>query len=456
MIKALDDMTVEQKFTRLILDLRELRPFYSSIFEYLNKVEKNDMPTMAVGVDTLYYNYDFVKSLPYSEFIFIVLHEIGHVALKHVVRMGSRIQSLWNIACDYYVNGMLNEEFDFNDNSIKFSGKKGLEINQPQGLLLLPSLDLDLDSVESLYEKLYKSMQEQESYQSQGDGQGDGQGNGQDDSQGNGQDDGYGDITLTIQGSNTKVAPTKMEVDLDNYVSDLIKSSKTQDECNAKVEELLVNSRVRTEMNFPSYEKGLLEKFVDLSFKSKVNWKNVLRQHLRSATQSDSSYTNPDKRFMYRGNIIMPGLIEDDLTKIEGVKVCIDVSGSISDKDLNEFLGQVWTICKNFKVSAELIYWDTCIGNKGNFYDFNDFKKFGIVGGGGTDPACLFEYFDSKECKDKPIVNLIFTDGYILNNFDTPHNKRKYGKKTIWILSKDSDQNFNPSFGKVVYPNWKN
>lgn len=476
LMDKLNTLDVEQKFARIIIDLRNIRPFYSAIYECIEKKCDENINTMAVSIDALHYNYEFVNKISYGEFLFIVLHEIAHISLRHVSRMGNSDPQLWNIACDFYVNGMLAEEFgfDLSDNHNQFSVGisenakinqqsvslgNNLEILLPSYILRLPTLDLNLDSVESLYQ----AMLEQKMEQDQDDDNDDNQGDNNDDNQGDSNDDNQGDnnprsYTFKIKGSNQNSKTNKattITVKENQFESDLIKPTNGTEEADYKAEELIINARTKLELSNPGTDHCTLQKIVEKSLKGKVNWKNILRKYLRAATMSDTSYSNPDKRFMHSGDLILPGQIEDDLTKIEGVKICIDVSGSINNGDLQEFLGQVWQICKTFKVSAEIIYWDTVICSQGTFTGYKEFKRVDIYGGGGTDPACVFDYFNSKECKDKPIVTLMFTDGYINKSFDTPLNKRLYGKNTIWIMSKYGDPNFEPAFGKVVYPTWK-
>jgi predicted metal-dependent peptidase len=42
-----------------------------------------------------------------TELLFILIHEIAHVALKHICRGENREPILWNIACDLYVNKII-------------------------------------------------------------------------------------------------------------------------------------------------------------------------------------------------------------------------------------------------------------------------------------------------------------------------------------------------------------
>ena len=139
--------------------------------------------------------------------------------------------------------------------------------------------------------------------------------------------------------------------------------------------------------------------------------------------------------------------MEDELNYIKGVKVCIDTSGSISDEDIQYFYGQVYELLKQFKVEAELIYWDAKIESTGKFDRYKQFERVDLYGRGGTRPEVVFEYFESKECKVKPIVVIMFTDGYYYKDWATAKMIKKY-KNTIWVMTRDHDKDFRPPFGK--------
>ena len=99
--------------------------------------------------------------------------------------------------------------------------------------------------------------------------------------------------------------------------------------------------------------------------------------------------------------MILPGPKLLDPDKINGVKICIDTSGSMSDTDLGIIYSQVKDMINQYKVGAEVIYWEYTIQDKKEFKQLTleEFMKFKPKGGGGTDPNCLFKYFNSKECK---------------------------------------------------------
>ena len=198
-------------------------------------------------------------------------------------------------------------------------------------------------------------------------------------------------------------------------------------------------------------EAGKLKFKVDNILSSKIDWRKWLKKYCIQAKASDSTFSNPDKRMFYQ-SAIYPGQALDELNSIKGIKVCIDTSGSISDEDLQYIFGQIYKLTKQFKIEAEVIAWDTGMKSCGPLTNNTDIRNVELEGRGGTDPTCLFEYFDSKKCKVKPIVTLVFTDGY-WGMQENPKWPKKY-KDTLWIMTKDADKGFTPPFGmktKVKY-----
>ena len=81
-----NNLTVEQKFAKIMLELRILRPFYSAVYEVMEKIESESCKTVGVTTDKMVYNYEFINNCKFDEMVFIMLHEIAHIALMHVAR----------------------------------------------------------------------------------------------------------------------------------------------------------------------------------------------------------------------------------------------------------------------------------------------------------------------------------------------------------------------------------
>lgn len=439
------DLDIESKFAKAFHNLSNLRPFYSTIYESMYRVESESVQTMGVSCKQMIYNKKFVEGLEFEELMFVDLHEICHVALMHVSRRKNRDPELWNIACDIYVNRLLAEEFNILPGEM---ADNGLVKFLPDALYC-GTVDLDNDYAEHIYEDLYqqaiKNGYNNSKLQDIKDGKTfhfEYQGSGQSSSQSYKYDK---SDRLKSHNSTFKIdlQPGTYSLDISDDGADQL--SKEND--NRKI---LQDARTRYEMSnrYAGDGAGLLKFKVDEILKSHLDWRKLLRKYCIKATRSDTSFAKPDKR-MYYQKAIYPGQALDGLGELNGVKVCFDSSGSISETDIAYFYGQVRDILKEFKLKAELIYWDTDIASCGDFSNFSEMKRVEACGRGGTNPDCLFEYFDSKKCKIKPIVTLVFTDGFIGGNQDRPKWKKKY-KDTIWIMTKDYDKNFKPAFGQLA------
>lgn len=438
------NITVEQKFAKIMLSLRVLRPFYSAVYEVTEKKKDNTCETIGVGTNDMVYNYDFVDKTPFDELLYIILHEVGHIALMHVARRDNRDPALWNIAADLYVNKMLSEEFGITPGQTVTIN--GTNITMPVNGLFCSSIDIDEDYTEAIYESLEKQGK-QNGYMDAVNGHS------------NSPKDGYG-YSFTYSGSKKKEDSWGRAISDEPQVFrttvkpgdktglDLVDNGDDQALKKQKADKLVADAMVRVEMsstNCGSGSNGLLA-IIKKMLKSELDWRKLLRKYLIAATTSDSSFSKPDKRMYYQKSIY-PGQVCDELNIIKGVKVCIDTSGSISDEDIAYFCGQVYQLTKQFKIDAELIYWDTDIQSTGQFSGYKEFNRVNIVGRGGTDPSVVFKYFDTKKCKIKPVVTLMFTDGYFSTSSITSKQRKKY-KDTIWIMTRGHDKAFNPPFGR--------
>lgn len=425
-------LTVEEKFAKAVLKLRNLRPFYSSLYEAIEKVEVEYIDTIGVTCDKIIYNKKYIDKLEFEEFMFDTLHELSHIALMHVVRRENRDPFLWNIACDLYVNKMISEEFRvvpgiYRDSDI---------IKITPTIVFDQYMDINEEIVEDIYNRIEKQANEQ----------------------------GYFSCTE----NKTYVFDTSKHPDrYHNYIrinrqscSDLVDNGEDKNRQEDKNRKVIIDAKTRAEMSGGSSNNnigcgtGKLEELIDKLLESKVDWKKLLRKYCIQYKSKDISFSSPDKRMFYQ-DVIYPGEHSESEEVLKNVKLCIDTSGSISKEDLGYFIGQVGQLLKTFKTSAELINWDTEIESIRNIQDNQilgeEARK--VKGRGGTDASCLFEYFDSKQCKIKPFVVVVFTDGYIPIIKNSKWQKRY--KNTIWIMTKDHNNEFNPPFGKKAYANFR-
>ena len=200
---------------------------------------------------------------------------------------------------------------------------------------------------------------------------------------------------------------------------------------------------------------GVVEAFVEKELIPKVNWRSLVQNRLMMKKLDEKSLSTPDRRFIHTGTYI-EGPRESE-ERLEGIKLCIDTSGSMSDKDIAIAIGQIMQLCKMYDTPADLVYWDDGIQGIVPFDHLTelDLRHYRAMGRGGTDPNCIFKEFSKNEYrigkKVAPSLIIIFTDGY----FDMPDIKYKgrFGKDTIWVLCSEKSMSiadFVPPFGRVA------
>src|SRR4051812_27361427 len=84
-------------------------PFITTPLLRLKLVADPHQPTACVDGRSIFYNEDFVAGLTTEETIFLLAHEVLHVALAHHLRRGDRDLKGWNAAADYVINLMLQQ-----------------------------------------------------------------------------------------------------------------------------------------------------------------------------------------------------------------------------------------------------------------------------------------------------------------------------------------------------------
>ena len=514
-LKEVDEehgMTIEQKMAKGMLTIRGIRSFYYAVLSTIKKIETNEVPTMGVSVDTLYYNPEFVKGLSLPELVFVEIHEVCHLAMRHRQRQGSRIHKIWNIACDLYINKLICEEFGIkpgDDPIYPIEDKAGCGIQFAAGGLYNPDININTETPERIYEEILEAAKQEAKQNQQGQGQGQNQqGDGagkQGQSSGGEHGEESGDQTEEIgqdisneeivdesgeeSGDNKGKANGKQEDGGDkeeegeegqgestNKMKDLADAAEDSkfrgkkigklkivdvidDAKSAAMDDTQKQNTVRTILEravvlqkqntgaFGGEQGSWMERYVEDVLAPRINWRSLIKNKLTLASQKITTYAKPDKRFLTRGRVLPgPKKVEND--QLDNVKICIDTSGSIGDKELGIAMAQIKQLLKVYNAKAELMYWDTEVRVCEPFNNVQELLKIMPGGGGGTDVNCVFEQFEGRDYKtgkkQKPSIIIIFTDGY----FGTVDDKYKKYKDTIWII--EGNQKFEPPFGVMA------
>ena len=470
------EMTVEQKIAYMIIALRDTSPFLFGMMKGITILEAQPglgLDTMGVSVNNMYFNSEFVRKTPLDELTFIVIHEMYHMLFKHPARGENKVQRLYNIACDLYVNKAIAVDYHLRFvngevNQLSSNGGRTYKIRVPNTCLYNGNIDLDKNTPEEIYNQLYKKVQDKMKQggnkNKKGNSQGQGQGSGQGRGQGSDQDKDKQNQNGGGQGNEQMTPEEAFEKAVNELVDELTKGNKdatgdivTNNEERGKSKEQLAREansllqRAQTIAKKRGYSlngSSVAERFVIKENGPKINWKTVLKNKMTKATQTRTSFSSPDRRFLSR-NKIYPGPKKAEPDSLGEIIIGIDTSGSIGDKELGIAFSQIEQLLRQYKATGTLFWWDTRCSKPFEFKNFQDLLRSKPTGGGGTDPNCLFETIDRMLKKNRsmePTAILIFTDGY----FGEVDKKWAKYRDTIWIIFKEDLDRFEAPFGVIA------
>lgn len=138
-----------------VLRLRMKSPFFGTLALFARFVPDSQISTAATDGRDLFFNPEFLQSLPIQQQDGVILHEILHAALSHPTRRRERQPELWNIAADIIVNGTILQQsgMELPPGSLrderweKFSVEEVYELLQLETPRRFQLLDRDLLSV---------------------------------------------------------------------------------------------------------------------------------------------------------------------------------------------------------------------------------------------------------------------------------------------------------------------
>jgi len=174
----------------------------------------------------------------------------------------------------------------------------------------------------------------------------------------------------------------------------------------------------------------------------KVDWREVLRDFVSSATKGKDEYTwRKFNRRVLPNDLYIPTVENETIGEIV---VAIDTSGSIGEKELNEFASELVSICEAVSPEAvRVLWWDTKVHGEQLFKD--DYQNIGAMlkplGGGGTKVSCVAEYINKKKVNAECV--LVFTDGYVESDVEW-----QISAPTLWMVTEN--ESWQPPAGKKV------
>ena len=352
-------------------------------FEWCEKT-----PTASVDGLTLRWNPDWFMSMTLNHQVTVLAHEIWHVAFQHMFQRGTRDPKLWNIAGDHVINLLLKEHgYDFTNlphvADSKFTGWTTVDIYNYLEQNTPP---------EPPQGGIGQDIKEPEEDNS------------------NGSDSSLdGDDLKSIQASKAMANASMMKV---------------------------IAAATAAEM---TNEAGSIPGEISLTIKEYLNpilpWRIILRKHFNEITEYNYSFARPNRRYQ---DPILPGKVGNN--GLDHLIYYLDVSGSISDKDILRFNSEVKSIKEDLNpAKLTLVTFDTKIRDEYVFDQYDNFEKIIVTGRGGTN---LFPVMAHME-KHMPNAAVIFTDLYL----KIPPKKPKC--PLIWICN--NEHKTKVPYGKLIH-----
>jgi predicted metal-dependent peptidase len=356
---------------QIVLD----HPFFASILLKKQLTPDNSLPTLAVDArGNIYYNEKFVEGLTVPQVVWGLCHEIGHVIGQHAIRRKTRNPKKWNYAGDAWINDMLDDA--------------GVGERIPNTVDMKGSKD---KTTETIYDELPDGEGGDD-----GDGEGDGNGGGG----GGGFDNGLGD---------------------DIIEENLTESEMKEIEANAKVEIAQAAQAAKARGKLP----GKLAEIVADILNVKTPWYEILERYMTDQVKQDQTWTKPNRRHIGAG-VYLPSIASEP--SMGELAIQIDVSGSISKRELDYYNGHLSRIVKQCNpAKVHVLYTDTHVQKYVEFDQGAD-VQLEFFSGGGTDMPAGFDYLNDKGIT--PSVFVCLTDGY--TGFGEPPDY-----PVVWCISSD-------------------
>lgn len=398
-----DTTELERRLSGALIRLRTRAPFFAALALFARMRMREDVPTAATDGRDVFWNPEFLRSLTPAEVSGVLLHEVLHAALLHVVRRGARDPVLWNIAADIVVNGMIAAEAQ------RSGGGGG---NGAQAILALPEgavrdEKLEKFSVEEVYELIQKDGRVRMLAEA------------------------WRDLLEAFDGGGAGDSEAR-RAEMEAHWRAAHAQAKT-----------LMRASGRGDL-----PAELLRELSALE-PSQLDWRSRL---WRFMVRTPTDFTGFDRRFIGRG-LYLEALDGESLR----VYVGIDTSGSIGDKELAQFIGEVQGILRAYPhIACELFYVDAAAYGPYPLTAYSDVESFPKpVGGGGTDFCPFFDAVEKEQREggsgsahsllgQTETLCVYLTDGY--GGFPDPAP----GYPTLWVVTPGGLDLGDFPFGEAV------
>ena len=381
-------MTKQESLSRTSKSLMLKEPYYGFFLLALNKIWNNKVPTAGVsksGINyQLYINEEFWEKLSEDHKIGLLKHELLHIAFGHLTMYFKfSDKKLANVAMDMEINQYIDSQY-LPEGGINIEDYSELNLDYKAGCRYY-------------YDKLSKAKDDKEQNGTSGSQK-------LDDlfDQLDSNSDGIPDHSTWEEFENVSEAEEKL---MNKQIQRILQEAENQ-----------VKSRGG---HVPAEIAGVI--VIEEIIPPKFNWRNYIRRFTGTSTKIFTRKSRRKLNIRFNDN---PGL---KIKMRQKMLLAIDTSGSVCDKELKEFMNEIYHIYKA-GVDIDILQCDTVIRSnkpyKGKF-------ELEVAGRGGTDFDPVLKYY----MENRQFTSLIyFTDGECNTSI-------KPSKPVLWVLSERSSVN---------------
>jgi predicted metal-dependent peptidase len=368
------------------------------------------VPTMGIFASgRMVANPGFTARLKDNELVFVLAHELLHLALRTHDRARGSGRLEFNYAHDYIINDILRSELGFATIPAGGLDMPGARERSAEDIVIEMRRNADLmRSRTRVWEGKDTSVREAL-------GQGQSLGGAPD-------NDGAGDVLAD-------------KAEREMFPAD----TQDQAQCKARIDEAIARGRVLAAAIGKQNARGTIgggmsAQVSALRGRLRPAWQQALQRWIEHSSAGERSFARPSRRGAERSDLVMPGRRRTSWM----LTVVLDTSGSMTE-EIPLALGAIADFCDGAEVDQVRIVQCDAAVTADDTVSPEELSTYAVRGFGGSDlsPAMMM-------LADDPLVRaaVILTDGEIAFPAAAPDYD------VLWVLPRAAA--FNPPYGRVI------
>lgn len=395
----------ETLFSKIRINFLFNHPFLSVLALSL-KTEFQRNKRSAFQTDGLTISIDLEKLKTYGEdeIIYLYAHTLLHIVLKHPSRRASRELELWNKACDFVINLIL-ETFD----NVGIMPKDEMYNKKYRD-----------KSVEEVYEILLKEQEEKSNSNEN-----------KKETKSSAKESNFGDVQASKYNNSKQ--------DIDEVANNLTNEGNME-----KLDGIIIQALTIAQRSISKYTGLSIE--IDEILKPEINLHDILKEYLISSFfEKNLTFSRPNRRFIHE-NLYLPGYKKSD--EFIEIYIALDSSSSVSLEEYKKFLGIINEVCEGFyEYKIVILPFDKFVKIE-YIMEFDSFNQVGTEAffipksDGGTNFDEVLRYLKTTQISPNNLL-MVLSDG----EFDI---NESLVSQTLFIISDNKNLKKFEKYGRVI------